>query len=94
MNTEKQHNPISRNIYQGNNQSTLQSVANKNGYKSNKWATYNQLNAVGRRVKKGEKATTIHLGIVENLILQKDKTYKKERVFLGYSKVFNYDQTK
>ena len=54
-------NAISRKTYRGANVVSLWATACLNGYTSNAWATFKQINSLGGHVLKGEKATEVFL---------------------------------
>lgn len=82
--------------YAGINIVNLWMEAEEMGYKSNEWATFNQIKAMGGTVEKGEKATTIFFfkpvkikEVEETTGKEIEKTIPLLKTYL----VFNKDQT-
>lgn len=90
----EQINHITKLSYQGRNQAELSSVAKKNGYKSNEWLTFLQARDKGLKIKKGEHGMSVFKGF-ESFSDKDEKDGKIKTVSrpLGFSKVFNLDQT-
>lgn len=88
-------NMVTKKPYRGINWFLLSCATAANGYKSNKWATYEQINKKKGFVKKGEKSTMI----VFWTFINKEDTKKNGEVvtkkipLLRYYNVFNLDQT-
>ena len=78
---------LSGRAYSGLNVFLLESVRQERGYTSNIWMTYNQAQAVGAQVRKGEHGTEV----IFWKLLTKDKEDPKADVFplLRYFTVFN-----
>lgn len=54
-----QINHITKQSYQGNNQTALQFVFKSNGYKSNEWLTFLQAKNKNLKIKKGSKGVKL-----------------------------------
>jgi antirestriction protein ArdC len=78
--------------YSGSNWFFLTAMADVKGYKSNKWATYDQWQGVGGQVRKGEKATSIFVPIFIKGKEKADGTEDKGTIRFISRSVFNLDQ--
>lgn len=78
--------------YSGSNWFFLTAMADVKGYKSNKWATYDQWQGIGGQVRKGEKATSIFVPIFLKGREKADGTEEKGRIAFISRPVFNLDQ--
>jgi antirestriction protein ArdC len=90
--TNQPHNAHSGRPYRGLNPFTLLMVQASNGYQSNGWATYHQVNDMGGQVRKGEKATLVYFWKFQRTTdsdTGKITTYPIMRMY----RVFNIDQT-
>lgn len=90
------HKSISKRPYQGVNQLICGIVANSSNYNCKTWATYNQWNKLGHKIKKGEKGTKI-IKVLKIAKEEKDKITDKKitKTFSTMKQfvVFNGDQT-
>ena len=94
------HNAFSGKAYRGLNPWTLEAVADKHGYDSKLWLTFNQAAKAGGKVKKGEKGTTVYFwkfdkGIkaVPDPKTGEEVTQVRRSVMLRMYYVFNLEQT-
>lgn len=90
---ENQINHITKAIYQGNNQTELQTAKEYMGFISNEWLTFLQAKQFGLKVKKGSKGVSVFKGFNEVDVKDKDGKVKTESRPSGYARVFNLDQT-
>lgn len=91
---EPQINAASKLAYQGKNQEELLKAKMENNFKSNEWLTFLQAKNLGLRIKKGEHSTaSVFRGFGK--FNKKDINGKttEETGPLGFSKVFNLNQT-
>lgn len=90
-------NLASKKEYQGFNWWLLMLIQEEKNYKSNIWATFNQINIFKGKIKKGEHSTPVVfwniLEIKTDKIDTKGKAIVKKIPLLRYYKVFNLDQT-
>jgi antirestriction protein ArdC len=83
-------NLVTKKSYRGLNVLILMS----RGYSNPYWATYNQVNAAGGYVKKGEKSTPIIFWKIMKSNETDEETGKKKTIpLMRYYNVFNIDQT-
>jgi antirestriction protein ArdC len=79
--------------YRGLNRLVLAAVAMLDGYQSNVWMTYRQAEALGGKVRKGEKGTAVIFWKQLEVADAEAKDGKKTIPMLRYFTVFNFDQT-
>lgn len=84
-------NAATKKRYNGSNVIWLWLQANKQGYTSQKWASYKQWQSIGAQVKKGESASAI-IFFKKIEIKDKDTNEKKVIPFVNQSAVFNAEQ--
>ena len=87
-------NATSQNKYNGFNYFWLMFVRDSAGYSSNQWATFKQIQGLGGKVLKGEKATPITYYGSHSKTVEIDGEAKKDYYkFLKIFNVFNLSQT-
>lgn len=79
--------------YRGLNRLVLAAVAMLDGYQSNVWLTYRQAEALGGKVRKGEKGTAVIFWKQLEVADPEAEGGKKTIPMLRYYTVFNFDQT-
>lgn len=86
-----QYNKVSGKAYEGNNQSLLQTVKEKNGYQSDEWVTFLQAREIGLKVKKGSKGVSVFKGFMSTTKKDENGKVKTGNAPLGFATVFNLD---
>ena len=90
MNLDMPQNAKTKSAYRGLNVMMCWMTAMSKGYSSQRWATYNQWNDLGGKVKKGEKGTQIVFFKTDE---REDKNGDKQKVMISkISYVFNANQ--
>lgn len=79
--------------YRGLNRLMLAAISMLEGYESNVWLTYKQAEALGGKVRKGEKGTAVIFWKQLEVADPEAKDGKKTIPMLRYFTVFNFDQT-
>lgn len=89
-----QQNPVTGTIYSGSNALNLMIEAENKGYNMPYWLTWNNIQQVGGRVKKGEKASVVFYWQIVNKIITDDNGNNKKNSFplFRYFNVWNSDQ--
>lgn len=88
-----QYNEVTKMIYQGGNQLSLNKSKESNGFKSDGWVTFLQAKQLGLKIKKGSHGVSIFRGFQEINTTDKNGKTTTENRPMGYAKVFNLDQT-
>ncbi len=90
---EQPQNMITKQYYSGINRVYLSLIAYINGYKLNKWLSYNQAKSLGGNVKKGEKGThIIFYKTYDNKEIEKEEIKEKNFPVMKHYNIFNIEQ--
>lgn len=84
-------NFITKHVYQGGNQDTLEAIKRQSGFKSQDWLTFLQAKQSGLKIKRGSKGTRIMAVTDEEYAVE--GTNNQISKLVKYYTVFNLDQT-
>jgi antirestriction protein ArdC len=86
---DRHHNPVTGTDYRGVNQPILEASAIQKGFNERRWVTFRGAQALGGKIRKGEKGTTI---VFWKFFKKEEDGVEKTIPMLRYFTVFNVEQ--